>query len=134
MYYRITAILIAFLVLFFVRIASAGMEMRDGLWEITSKMEMPGMPMQMPAVKHTQCLTSKDNVPLDTEHDCKIKNTDVKGNTVTWEMHCVSEGKPMKSIGKITYKGDTFEGETKMEMDGMNMTQHMSGRRIGNCK
>ena len=136
MYYRITAILIAFLVLFFVRIASAGMEMKDGLWEITSKMEMPGMPMQMPAVKHTQCLTSKDNVPQNKEHnqDCKIKNTDVQGNTVTWEMHCVSEGKPMKSIGKITYKGDTFEGETKMEMDGMNMTQHMSGRRIGNCK
>jgi len=49
-------------------------------------------------------------------------------------MHCVSEGKPVKSTGKITYKGDTFEGETKMEMDGMNMTQHMSGRRIGNCK
>ncbi len=140
MYYRITTILTAILVLFFVRTVSAGMDMKDGLWEITTKMEMPGMPMEIPAVKHTQCLTSKNNVPQDSEtdkehaQDCKIKNTDVKGNTVTWEVHCISEGKPVKSIGKVTYKGDTFEGETKMEMESMNMTQHMSGRRIGNCK
>lgn len=139
MYNRITAILIVFLVLLFGRISSA-MDMKDGLWEFTTKMEMPGMPMQMPATKHTQCLSGKDNVPQDREidkghnQDCKIKNTDVKGNTVTWEVHCISEGKPVKSIGKATYKDETFEGETKMEMDGMKMTQKMSGRRIGNCK
>ncbi len=139
MYYRPMTIAAVFLALFLVQIASA-MDMKDGLWEFTTKMDMPGMPMQMPAMKHTQCLTSKDNVPQVKEmdkgnkQDCKIKNTDVKGNTVTWEVDCVSEGKQVKSIGKVTYKGDTFEGETKMEMDSMKMTQQMSGRRIGNCK
>ncbi|MBI4683213.1 MAG: DUF3617 family protein [Nitrospirae bacterium] len=139
MYYRLTTIAAVFLALFLVQIASA-MDMKEGLWEFTSKMEMPGMPMEMPATKHTQCLTAKDNVPQNRDmdkgrnEDCKIKNTDVKGNTVMWEMHCVSEGKQVKSIGKVTYKGDTFEGETKMEVDGMKMAQKMSGRRIGNCK
>lgn len=136
MNYRITIIVTAFLTLLFIPPVSA-MDMNEGMWEITTKMEVPGMPMQMPAVKHTQCLTGKDNVPHDKDpnrKDCKIKNTDVKGDTVTWEVHCVSNGKPVKSIGKITYKGDTFDGEMKMEMDGMNMTQKMSGRRTGNCK
>lgn len=136
MNYRISAIAAAFIVLFFVRTAPA-MDMKDGMWEITTKMEMPGMPMEMPPFKFTQCLTSKDSVPQGKEEhkqDCKIKNTDVKGNTVTWEVHCISDGKPVKSTGKVTYKGDSFEGETKTEMDGMNMVQKMSGRRIGNCK
>jgi len=136
MNYRISTIITAFLTLFLFHTASA-MDMKDGLWEITSKMEMPGMPMEMPPVKFTQCLTSKDSVPKDkAEHnqDCKIKNTDMKGNTVTWEVHCISDGKPVKSTGMITYRGDSFNGETKTEMDGMNMLQKMSGRRIGNCK
>ncbi|MBI5665463.1 MAG: DUF3617 family protein, partial [Nitrospirae bacterium] len=132
MNYRISAIVTAFIVMFFVHSASA-MDMKDGLWEITTKMEMPGMPMEMPPFKYTQCLTSKDNVPQDKsqdkEHnrDCKIKNTEVSGNTVTWEVLCISEGKPVKSIGQITYKGDSFDGESKTEMDGMNMVQKMSG-------
>jgi len=137
MYYRILAIAAAFLMLFVVQTVSA-IDMKDGLWEITSSMEMPGM--KMPAFKHTQCLNSKDNIPqnrdMDKEHnqDCKIKNTEVKGNTVTWEVNCTTEGRTVRSIGRITYKGDTFEGETKTEMEGMNMVQKMSGRRIGNCK
>lgn len=136
MNYRTSVIAAAFITLCFVYTSSA-MDMKDGMWEITSKMEMPGMPMEMPPVKFTQCLTSKDSVPQDKkEHsqDCKIKNTDIKGNTVTWEMQCISDGKPVKSIGKVTYKGDSFEGETKTEMEGMKMFQKMSGRRIGNCK
>lgn len=139
MYFKAISILTVFLALF-VQNVSAGIDMKDGMWEITSKMEMPEMSMQMPAVKFTQCLTSNNNVPQDKKQDternldCKTKNTTIKGNTVTWEVHCISEGKPVKSFGRITYKGETFEGETKMEMDGMNMTQKMSGRRLGNCK
>lgn len=136
MYYRFTAIITAFLVLFIVHAVSA-MDMKDGLWEITTKVEMPGMPMEMPATKSTQCLTSKDSVPQDKEQhdqDCKIKKIDIKGNTVTWEVDCISDGERVKGNGRVTYKGDTFEGETKMEMEGMNMTHKMKGRRIGNCK
>lgn len=137
MNYRISVIAAAVSVLFLAGTSSA-IDMKAGLWEITSSMEVPGM--KMPAYKHTQCLNSKDNIPqdsdMDKEHnqDCKIKNTEVKGNTVTWEVHCTSDGKPVNSYGKITYKGDSFNGESKMEVEGMNMVQKMSGRRIGNCK
>ncbi|MEW6599456.1 MAG: DUF3617 family protein [Nitrospirota bacterium] len=136
MNYRTSVIAAVIAVLLFAGTTFA-IDMRDGLWEITTKMEMPDMPMEMPPFKFTQCLTSKDSVPQDkAEHnqDCKVTNTDVKGNTVTWEVNCVSDGKPVKSTGKVTYSGDSFTGETRMETDGMKMLQKMSGRRIGNCK
>jgi len=38
--------------------ASSGPNMKEGLWEITVKTEMPGM--EMPPMKHTQCLNKKE--------------------------------------------------------------------------
>jgi len=115
--------------------------MQEGLWEITSSMEMPGMPA-MPPMKHTQCLTRKDMVPQSQEknQDCKITQTGQSGNTVTWSMKCSGEVGAMEGTGKVTYSGDTFQGAMTMSMPApeqggkMQMTQQMKGRRIGNCK
>jgi hypothetical protein len=115
--------------------------MQDGKWEITSKVEMEGMPMAMPATKYTQCITKKDIVPQKVEknQDCKITDTKVSGDTVSWTMQCKSKEGTMDSNGKITYKKDTFDGtmHTTVNNPGsgkMQMTQRMSGRRIGDCK
>jgi len=124
--------------------AFAGVNMHQGLWEITTEMEMQGMPMKMPARKHTQCLTKenmlKTMVPKEQtqEEECKITDTKIRGNTVTWVMKCSGED-AMEVTGKITYHGDTFEGTITMisndpEEDKMKMINHISGRRIGKCK
>jgi hypothetical protein len=119
----------------------AGPNMQEGKWEITSKVEMEGMPMAMPATKYTQCITKKDMVPQKAEknQDCKITDTKVSGDTVSWTMQCKSKEGTMDSNGKITYKKDTFDGtmHTTVNNPGsgkMQMTQRMSGRRIGDCK
>ena len=118
----------------------AELNMQDGKWEITTKVEMKGMPEMQP-MKFTQCITRKDAVPQnpDKNQDCKIKNTKISGNTVTWAMQCKSKEGTMDSNGEITYENDTFDGVVNMNMNGpktgkMEMTQHMSGKRIGNCK
>jgi hypothetical protein len=121
--------------------AGAEPNMQEGLWEITSSMEMPGMP-SMPPMKHTQCLTKKDLVPQSQEkaQDCKITQTGTSGNTVTWSMKCSGEEGAMEGTGKVTYSGDTFQGTMTMTMQDpeqggkMQLTQRMSGRRVGNCK
>ena len=111
--------------------------MQEGKWEITSVTEMPGMPMKMGPVKHTQCITKKDLVPQSSQpgQECKITNTKISGDTVTWTMKCSGQGGEVKGSGKITYNGDSFEDTTKMLMEqgGMEMTSHMSGKRIGDC-
>jgi len=124
--------------------AFAGVDMHEGLWEITTKMEMPGMPMQMPARKHTQCLTKKNMlktmVPKEQtqEEECKITDQKISGNTMTWIMKCSGKD-AMEVTGKTTYHGDTFEGTITMisndpEEGKMKMINHISGRRIGECK
>ena len=112
--------------------------MREGKWEITTKMEMPGMPMSMPPVKNTQCLTKKDLVPQNSQpgQECTVSQTKVTGNTVTWTVQCKGQGGDMKGTGEMTYSGDSLKGTIKIPMPqaNMEMTNHITGRRIGDCK
>ncbi len=39
----------------------------------------------------------------------------------------------MKGVGKITYAGDTFEGEMVMSMANMKLINKMEGHRMGDC-
>jgi len=120
---------------------AADVDMQPGLWEISTKMEMPGMPMQMPARKHRQCLTRQKMEPnaqgQETEN-CKITDRKISGNTVSWVIQCRGEN-AMRAVGKMTYHGDTLEGTITIkasdpEMGEMNMVNRISGRRIGECK
>ena len=114
----------------------AGPAMNEGKWEITAKMEMPGMPMQMPAHTYTHCLTRENMVPRQEKpgSECKMLNSSASGNTVNWQMECKSpQGKTMMD-GRVTYTGDTMNGEIRMQQAGTEMIQRMSGRRLGACQ
>ncbi len=119
-------------------VAVAGsVEMKDGLWEITSTTEMPGVPFQIPPMTFTQCITQQDMVPHNEQpgNECTMTDNRINGNTVAWSIVCKGEGGSSRGDGKITYHGDSFEGEMQMSMDeGMQMINHMQGRRIGACK
>lgn len=124
-----------FLFLFLSNISMAN-NMKEGLWEITMQMEIPGMPMQMPPQTYTHCITKNNMVPQREEPDqeCKMIKRDIKGDTVTWVMECkTSEGTAVFN-GKVTYKGDSFEGIIKMKQSGMEITQNLKGKWIGKCK
>ncbi len=64
-------------------------------------------------------------------------HSEVVGDTVTWSMLCSGKGGEVKGTGKIIYSGNSFKGAMKMTMKGqenMEMTSHMSGKRLGDCK
>ena len=96
---------------------------------------MPGMPGGMPPVKHTQCMTKKDIVPQSSQpnQECNVNKTKVSGDTVSWTIECNTQGGKMTGTGKITYHGNSFEGTIKTTMANMEMTTHISGRRLGKC-
>jgi Protein of unknown function (DUF3617) len=109
----------------------------DESWEISSKMDMPGM--AMPASKHTSCLPKggaykPDSGPKDK--NCQMTDVKVSGNTTSWKMQCGGK-EPMTGSGDMTRTADTMNGTFKMNMmaqgQSMQMTQVMSGRRVGNC-
>ena len=120
----------------FVSVSFAGSLVKEGLWEITSKMEIPGMPVPIPPITYRQCMTNQNPVPNQSQsgQECRMKNVKTKGNTVSWEMVCDSQQGEVKSSGKITYKNDRFNGVVMMDMPGQGqMKMTMTGRRIGKC-
>jgi len=118
-------------------LAGSKPNVKAGKWQVTTRMEMEGVQMNMPPMTHIQCITEDDYVPQTSQpgEECKITQTRVSGDTVTWTMHCRGEGGEMKGNGKVTYRGDSFEGKISMSMapSGMSMTIHTNGRRIGDC-
>jgi hypothetical protein len=112
---------------------------KEGLWEITSKSEMPGMPMQMPPHTHRQCMSNKEPIPQQPDQgNCKMDSVKMEGDTVTWSGSCKGREGTSKLSGRITYSGTSFAGEMKMTMqrgrETYNMTSKMQGKRIGDCK
>lgn len=114
-------------------------QMREGKWEITSKAEMSGMPMQMPAQKVTICVDAKnkDKPPIGADNSCKFSNQKTSGNTMTWKMECTGQAK-MTGEGSMSFSGDSYTGSSTMNMDMgggeiMKMKNSYSGKRLGNC-
>ncbi len=121
---------------------AASPNMQDGQWEITLKMEMKGMPAHMSRpMTYTHCMTRDNAVPQKQEKnkDCVMKDQKVSGNTVSWDMVCKDkDGTEMRGTGRITYKGDKFDGVMKSTVNSrdtgpMVMNYKMSGRRLGPC-
>jgi hypothetical protein len=139
MFNRIALALAIALPLIFAKSVFAEPNMQEGLWEITMKMEMQGMPFEMPPMKSTQCLTKKDMVPQKQEKDqeCKIVEQKIVGDTVSWSAKCTHKDAVSESKGKITYKGSIFDGfinTTTVPKGELVQTTKMSGKRIGDCR
>ena len=92
------------IVISLVWITGASAEMKEGLWEITTKAEMKGMPMQMPATTMKQCMTKKDMTPKPEKQpkgqECTMKDQKVSGDTVTYTMECKSADSTTVQNGK----------------------------------
>jgi hypothetical protein len=116
--------------------SSPALNMKEGLWEITTSVSIPGMPADMMKPQtFSTCLTRKESVPKGrNETDCTVKDVKTEGNTVSWTIVC----KEATSKGRITYAGDTYEGvtESTVKQDGKDMTikTTMKGKYVGPCQ
>jgi hypothetical protein len=114
---------------------------RDGRWEVSTEMDMPGMPMKMPPMKSTQCITKEQAndpshaVPKDARDkngDCKVSDYKIDGNKVTWTMKC--EGQTaMTGNGEIVYGANTYDGWMKIKTPDTEMTMKYTAKRLGDC-
>lgn len=110
--------------------------MKPGLWETATTMEMPGMPFQPPPQTVRHCYTAQEvrEEPVPKDDNCKVSDLKSAGNKVSWKVECKGE-MAGKGEGQITYQGDSaYEGWTRMQAQGMNMTMKYKARRLGECK
>lgn len=105
------------------------------LWEVTSRMSMEGMPMQMPAQKQKVCSPKNWTEPPVAGADEKCTMLDFKNTATksTWKMTC--PGPPaMTGVGEITRTGpDAYTGTMKFTSEEGAMTMALSGVRVGDC-
>lgn len=110
---------------------------RDGKWQVTTTMEMPGIPVRIPPVTVTVCITKDDlkdpekSVPKQNA-DCKLSDYKLDGNTVTWAVRCDGRTKG-SGKGSITYTDNAYTGSMEMNMDGQSMKAKYAGKRLGEC-
>jgi hypothetical protein len=109
---------------------------QDDLWEVTSKMEMPGMPMAMPAQVNRVCSAKnrRDEDFVPKQGDCRMIDSKRSGNVLTYRMDCSGEHASTVD-GTITFGNNAYDGRMHMVMKGSNGALDMtfSGRRVGDC-
>ena len=137
----------AFVALLFAALASpvfgASSEMQPGLWEITTRVEMSGMPVPMPPQTIRHCYTKKDiekgqgTVPQGDNKNCQIKDYKVRGNTASWTLVCTGK-EAMTGAGTMTWTSTSYTGKMNARVkDGgetINMTHRWTAKRVGDCK
>lgn len=110
--------------------------MREGYWELITTMEMPGMPMKMPATTVKHCYTKEDvkdqKKTITTDKNCTVTDLKQSGNKVTWKMKCTGEHAGTFS-GETVYRGDAYDSTMKMQTQGQTMNMKINAKRVGNC-
>jgi len=115
---------------------------KEGEWGTRYRMEVVGAPFPMPpiTVRNSACLTKKNYVPDNSQkgQDCKVTDTKVNGNTVSWKMVCRTRDGHIEGNGRITYKGERYSGSMDSRMIGgdappMSYRYTMEGEWLGPC-
>lgn len=118
---------------------SAADGIREGLWEIRSEMDMPGMPVKMPPSVTKHCYSKQDvqdsrNV-ISRDKNCTVTELKSSGNRVSWKMKCTGENAGTFS-GETVFAGDSYTSTMKMQGEGkkkMSMNMKVRGKRLGAC-
>lgn len=123
--------------------ANAESSMKEGKWDVTTKMTMKGMDPEMAAfasqgmtTRAVNCLTNENPVPQQDDSGCSAVKIDRSGNTIRYEMTCDSADFKGKTSGQMTYTGDTMKGFADIQEtggEGMDMHLEFDGKYVGPC-
>ncbi|HKY20484.1 MAG TPA: DUF3617 family protein [Vicinamibacterales bacterium] len=136
---RISSVILLTLALSWTALAQMPSPMREGNWEITMKMSMPGMKMDMPPMKQTQCITAamakdvESAMPKGAGSDCKFSDHKVTGSTASYKMVCTKPA-PTTATAEMTFKGrDEYTGTMTIDSSGKQISMAYEGKRLGDC-
>lgn len=110
------------------------------LYRVTVKVELVGLPMQLPEQTHEVCgpkdHSSEKMVPHD--ENCSITEFKVEGNTSRYTMVCTGATE-MTAKGEFEQLGgDAYRGSMHMvgssQGQSMEMNMRFEGKRIGACE
>ena len=105
-------------------------------WEVTSKMEMVGMPMAMPATTIKVCIPkgAERDPHYSTDKSCVISDVKTSGNKTSWSMRCNQDGQILNGTGEMSGTPDSAQGKMHLVGSGkqaFEMNQTYSNKRLG---
>lgn len=110
---------------------------KDELFDVTSKMEIPGVPIAMPAQTHRVCVEKGDASMVPKREGCTVADVKRAGSTVTYRMTCKDGRNDYTASGESTTAPNGYQGKMRMagkvEGEQMEMAMAYSGTRAGNC-
>ena len=137
------SILVLPLLALYAAIALAAPNFHEGLWEITTTVQVIGLPtqLQVEPQHETHCFTQADiehpeNI-IPPKVNCTMQDISVSGDRVQWQLQC-SGPLAAQGSGETIYNGDTFTGKAHLFNHANDMVVEImtsyQGRRIGDCK
>lgn len=108
----------------------------DEMWNMTTRMEMAGMPGQ--TFPSQTCMKKGQAQPDKMSQDKNCKATDVRtvGNKTSWKVVCTGRD-AMTGTGEITRTRDSMDGRIRMQGksggETMDMTMVITGKLAGSC-
>ena len=125
--------------------ATAAPTLQPGLYDISMRFVMKGMPIALPVTTFQQCVTAQDIADgmayaSSENKDCKIKNLNQSGDQVVYEFNCASQQGGPRMIGRASGTSHAtgydvvMEGRFDPAIQGMSeFTQKLQATRRGDC-
>ena len=118
-------------------IAPAAVMIKPGLWEVSTTIEMPGVPFQQPPQTVRQCVTPQEaedvEKSLPISKDCKLIDFRSSENKVNWKVECTGK-MAGEGEGDVEYMGETsYKGITRIQSHGMSFHMKHKATRVGEC-
>ena len=120
-------------------VSAAELTLKPGLWETTMTSTNPMMAKPMTQTSK-ECLTggtmNPESLVRDVE-DCKLLDSAVKGDTLSFSMECNMQGNKALITGSFQTSGDTASSNVDMDIEAagmkMNINMKSEGKRLGDC-
>lgn len=125
---------------------AAGYNIQPGLWEMTYKMELSGVPDKMARMMQREPQTKRQCVegdeidfkPDDMGQGCEFTTTHESANRVAWDIQCRGEHGTSTGQGEVNFNGTTTQGWFEMDIQAgpignMQMRNTFEGERVGSC-
>lgn len=118
-------------------------EGKDNLWEITMRMEMPGMPAEMKGMmipgmgspqKQTVCLAEGKKYESEKQKECKVLDQSQSGRITRMTIQCKDGTMKMEreEISKVHWRAKMVMTGSRRGSEG-EMTMFEEAKRIGSC-
>jgi hypothetical protein len=104
------------------------------LWEVTTQMNIPGMPAGMGGQKNRVCTDKNDRkkaMQSKGSEKCKVTDFKESGNKVNITMECPDGTAVMENTYNAAHT--EYNGTVKMTSKRGDMTMTMAGKKLGSC-